>query len=80
MNDRTTLGELLGLDKVNTTKTKTFEAWHGDEELTRQQYIDRWVSTTRQLAYMFGKYDMSADLLEFQFKLTEIAGKEWDKH
>jgi hypothetical protein len=80
MEDRTTLGELLGFEKVDTTKTKTFEAWNGDVELTRQQYIDRWVSTTHQLAYMFGKYDMSADLLEFQFKLTEVAGKEWDKH
>lgn len=77
--EKTTLGEMLGLEKIDTTKTKTFEAWHGEEGLTRQQYIDRWVSTTYQLAYMFGKYDKSADLLEFQLKIVDLAGAEWDK-
>lgn len=82
MNDVTTLGELLGGNAVgNRDKVKSFDSWFGKPQyLTRQEFIDRWVSTTHQMAYMFGKYDMSADLLDFQLKLTDIAGKEWDKH
>ena len=82
MNDVTTLGELFGGDAVgNRDKVKPFESWYGkDQYLTRQEYIDRWVSLTNQMSYMFSKYNMSADLLDFQLKLTEIAGNEWDKH
>ena len=60
--------------------TKTFDAWHGDVELTRDEFINRWVSTINQMDYMFSKYDMSADLLDFKLKVADIAGKEWDKH
>ena len=60
-------------------KTKTFEAWHGEEALTRKQYVDRWVETTYQLSYMFNKYDKGADLIDFQIKVMDLAGSEWDK-
>ncbi len=78
--DRTTLGEMLGFEKVDSTKTKTFDAWHGEVQLTRDEFIDRWIATTEQMSYMFYKYEMAADLLEFKLKLADIAGKEWDRH
>jgi hypothetical protein len=67
------------VNREKQMQVKTFDAWHGEEELSRQQYIDRWVSTTYQLAYMFGKYDKSADLIDFQIKVMDLAAAEWDK-
>jgi len=64
---------------MNTTKT--FKAWNGDRELTREQYIAEWLDTTTQLGALFGGDTLGAiaKYLDFRDAVAEQAGIKWDK-
>lgn len=47
--------------------------------MTREEYIDRWVAPTRSMVPIFSKAYMQSDLIDFQLKLIEAAGIEWDR-
>lgn len=59
--------------------TKTFKNSFGrDVQLTRDEYINQWVETTHQYAYIIGSEGSLDKLNEFQNELIRLAGKKWD--
>jgi len=59
-------------------KTKSFSVWYGEESLTREQFIQEWLESTHKYVSMFSNNDMAAELIDFQTKVVEFAGKQWD--
>ena len=62
---------------MNTTKT--FTAWHGDRQLTRNEYITEWLDTTIQFGTLFGADPLVGKYLDFRGAVAELAGAKWDK-
>lgn len=63
---------------MNTTKT--FKAWNGDRELTREQYIAEWTQPVlEQHCYLFAQFGAPSKLQAFLDEVAELAGKSWDK-
>lgn len=60
--------------------TKTFTAWNGDRELTREQYVQEWKEQTDPLWTLFAQYGSFVELKGFIDTVEENAGKAWDKH
>jgi hypothetical protein len=64
------------------TTAKTFTAWNGDRELTREQYIREWLDTTIQVGALFdGKMGdvKSQQYFAFRDLVSAYAGAKWDK-
>jgi hypothetical protein len=62
---------------MNTTKT--FKAWFGDKEVTREEFVREWVETTYQYGHLFlANSDAPEKLVAFQNTIAELAGMEWD--
>jgi len=60
--------------------TKTFQNSFGkDIELTREEYIQRWIEQTHQFANVLGFDGTLTTLNDFQDAVRESAGKQWDK-
>jgi hypothetical protein len=64
---------------ATTQATKTFTAWTGDRELTREEYIQEWLDATIQFGTLFGGDDLVGKYLDFRGAIIEVAGKKWDK-
>jgi hypothetical protein len=60
--------------------TKTFKAWNGDRELTREQYIQEWKDQTDTFWTLFAQYGSFIELKAFIDTVEENAGNAWDKH
>ena len=60
-------------------KTKTFKAWNGDKQLTREQYIAEWTEQTNPLWTLFAQYGSFQELQNFVNTVEENAGQAWDK-
>jgi hypothetical protein len=58
---------------------KTFSNGFGSMDLTRDEYIDHWLSSTHQYATMFYRTNEAEDLIKFQGKVVDVAGKFWDE-
>ena len=59
--------------------TKPFANSFGREiQLTREQYIERWISPTHQFAYVLGAEGSLKVLNDFQNEVIRLAGKQWD--
>lgn len=68
--------------KGNKMITKTFTAWNGDKELTREQYIQEWLDSTIAVGGLFdGKMGdvTSQQYFAFRDTVADLAGKKWDK-
>ena len=61
-------------------KTKSFDSFFGVKQVSREDFIKQWVETTKQYTSLFYSNGDGDKLLDFQFKLQELAGKAWDKH
>jgi hypothetical protein len=60
-------------------QTKPFPNSFGqDVQLTREQFIQRWIEPTHQFAYILGAEGSLAKLNELQDEITRLAGKRWD--
>jgi hypothetical protein len=60
--------------------TKPFANTFGREvQLTREQFIDRWLDSTIQFGTLFGGDPSVGKYLEFRGAVAELAGKSWDK-
>ena len=61
--------------------TKTFKAWNGDRELTREQYVQEWLDATIQFGTLFDGGTMKEfnKYLELRDAIAEKAGNKWDK-
>jgi hypothetical protein len=61
--------------------TKTFKAWNGDRELTREQYIQEWLDATIQFGALFDGKDMQEfnKFFELRNAIEQQAGNKWDK-
>lgn len=62
---------------MNTTKT--FTAWNGDRQLTRDEYIKEWLEVTIQFGTLFGGDPLVGKYLDFRDAVAERAGDKWDK-
>ncbi len=62
------------------SKTKTFDGFFGPKEVSRKEFIDKWIGTTGQYASLFYPAEMGEELLKFQQALQDVAGKAWDNH
>ena len=62
---------------MNTTKT--FTAWNGDKELTREQYIAEWLEATIQFGTLFGEKEGIYKYFALRDLVAEQAGAKWDK-
>ena len=63
---------------MNTT-TKPFTNSFGKEiQLTREQYIQRWIEPTHQLSYILGSEGSLEKLNDLQEEIIRLAGKKWD--
>lgn len=60
-------------------ETKTFKAWNGDRQLTRDEYIDEWKAQTDSMWQLFAMYGSFTELQAFIDTVKENAGKAWDK-
>lgn len=61
------------------TNTKTFSNSFGkDVQLTREQYIERWIEPTHQFAYILGSEGSLEKLNDLQNEVKRLAGKKWD--
>jgi len=59
--------------------TKPFPNLFGKEiELTREQFISRWIEPTHQFAYIIGSEGSLDKLNEFQNEIKRLAGIRWD--
>lgn len=47
--------------------------------MTRDEYIDRWLMPTRSMVGLFSNISKQSELIDFQLKLIEAAGIEWDR-
>jgi hypothetical protein len=64
---------------MTTTNTKPFPNSFGKEiQLTREQFIQRWIEPTHQFAYILGAEGSLEKLNEFQNEIVRLAGKQWD--
>lgn len=62
------------------TTTKTFSNSFGkDVQLTREQYIQRWIEPTHQFAYILGSEGSLEKLNDLQNEIKRLAGKKWDE-
>jgi hypothetical protein len=62
--------------------TKTFTAWNGDRELTREKYIQEWLDQTIQVGALFdGKMGDATVQQYFAFRdlVAKQAGIKWDQ-
>jgi hypothetical protein len=60
--------------------TKPFPNSFGKEvQLTRDEYIQRWVEPTHQFAYIIGSEGSLEKLNDFQAEIIRLAGDRWDK-
>lgn len=60
-------------------QTKPFPNSFGQEiQLTREQFIKRWIEPTHQFACIIGAEGSLAKLNEFQEEIMRLAGKKWD--
>ena len=65
---------------TTTQTTKPFSNSFGREvQLTREQYIERWISPTHQFAYVLGAEGSLKALNDFQNEIIRLAGIQWDK-
>ena len=63
----------------NMNTTKTVKAWHGETEVTREEFVKQWVETTYQYGKLFLAHtDEPNKLIDFQKTIADLAGKEWD--
>lgn len=59
--------------------TKPFLNSFGKEvQLTRDEYISRWIEPTHQLAYILGSEGSLEKLNDLQNEVKRLAGKKWD--
>ena len=59
--------------------TKPFPNSFGKEvQLTRDEFIQRWVEPTHQFAYILGSEGSLDKLNELQEEIIRLAGKKWD--
>jgi len=64
---------------MNQTTTKPFANSFGvDKQLTRDEYIQRWIEPTHQFAYILGAEGSLTKLNELQNEITRLAGIRWD--
>lgn len=62
------------------TTTKTFANSFGkDVQLTRDEYIQRWIEPTHQFAYILGSEGSLGKLNDLQNEIKRLAGKKWDE-
>lgn len=62
------------------TTTKTFSNSFGkDVQLTRDEYIQRWIEPTHQFAYILGSEGSLEKLNDLQNEIKRLAGKKWDE-
>jgi len=60
-------------------QTKPFPNSFGKEvQLTREEFINRWIEPTHQFAYILGAEGSLTKLNELQDEITRLAGKRWD--
>ena len=60
-------------------QTKPFPNSFGREvQLSRGQFIERWISPSHQFAYILGAEGSLDKLNEFQNEITRLAGIRWD--
>jgi hypothetical protein len=61
------------------TTTKTFANSFGkDVQLTKEEYIQRWIEPTQQFAYILGSEGSLDKLNDFQNEIIRLAGKRWE--
>jgi hypothetical protein len=60
-------------------KTKPFESFFGTKEVTKDDYVRRWLESTHQYASLFYGINQGQDLIEFQSALIKAAETAWDK-
>lgn len=59
--------------------TKQFTNSFGKEvQLTRDEYIARWMEPTHQLGYILGSEGSLEKLNDLQNEVKRLAGKQWD--
>ena len=60
--------------------TKPFPNSFGREvQLTREEFVDRWLEATIQFGTLFGGDPLVGKYLEFRDAVAERAGDKWDK-
>jgi hypothetical protein len=61
-------------------QTKPFTNMFGSEvQLTREQFIDRWMDKTEGFMGLFFDHGNTSQLVEFKNEVERMAGIEWDK-
>ena len=63
-----------------TMQTKPFINMFGSEvQLTREQFIDRWMDKTEGFMILFMEHGNTEQLVEFKNEVNRMAGLQWDK-
>jgi hypothetical protein len=61
-------------------QTKPFTNMFGTEvQLTREQFIDRWMSKTEGFMSLFSEHGKTTQLHAFKNEVERMAGMEWDQ-
>jgi len=61
-------------------QTKPFINMFGSEvQLTRDQFIDRWMDKTEGFMMLFLEHGNPAQLMEFKSEVQRMAGLSWDE-
>jgi hypothetical protein len=64
---------------ITIMTTKPFPNSFGKEiQLTRDEFIQRWIEPTHQFAYILGAEGSLDKLNELQAEIIRLAGKKWD--
>ncbi len=61
-------------------QTKPFINMFGSEvQLTRDQFIDRWMDKTEGFMMLFSEHGNPAQLMKFKSEVQRMAGLSWDE-
>lgn len=66
--------------KAKLVVKKSFSNGWGSKELSRKEFIEHWLESTGQFAFLFYPANRGDELLKFQEAIDELAGKYWDNH